>query len=245
MLNDNHIEPKQADTLPCGFPAGTRVTTDKGLKRIEEIAVGDLVLSKAENGEGKQVFKPVKRVSVHNDVEIYELNYMIVPNTIEEKSLSGKAILYGSRSKKGGIFSIKATKNQLFKVNGSNWIKLADLKKGQLLEMKDTENLAYVVLICPEYQTTNPNIMASLGFTSVAKLDQFDDDKKYQYSFQTYSENGDCNLLLDGRSSRSPVEIENFGEVYVIDKARLSSIYHLEIADNHTCYIFDKIWVHE
>ncbi|WP_208854370.1 Hint domain-containing protein, partial [Moraxella caprae] len=38
------------------FPAGTRITTDKGLKRIEDIQVGDMVLSKHESGIGKQEF---------------------------------------------------------------------------------------------------------------------------------------------------------------------------------------------
>ena len=33
MQDDNYIEQKQADMLSCGFPAGTRITTDKGLKR--------------------------------------------------------------------------------------------------------------------------------------------------------------------------------------------------------------------
>ena len=48
------------------FPAGTRITTDKGLKRIEDIKVGDMVLSKHESGIGEHEFKPVIRTVVHH-----------------------------------------------------------------------------------------------------------------------------------------------------------------------------------
>jgi hypothetical protein len=42
-----------------GFVAGTLVHTDKGLVPIEQLKVGDRVLSKHENGEGEQAYKRV------------------------------------------------------------------------------------------------------------------------------------------------------------------------------------------
>ena len=42
-----------------GFVAGTLVHTDKGLVPIEQIKVGDRVLSKHENGEGGVAYKRV------------------------------------------------------------------------------------------------------------------------------------------------------------------------------------------
>ena len=44
-----------------GFVAGTLVHTDKGLVPIEQLKVGDMVLSKHESGEGEQAYKPVIR----------------------------------------------------------------------------------------------------------------------------------------------------------------------------------------
>lgn len=50
-----------------GFPAGTRVHTKEGLKAIEQIQVGDLVLSKPENGQGEQAYKRVAKTFSYED----------------------------------------------------------------------------------------------------------------------------------------------------------------------------------
>ncbi len=225
------------------FPAGTRITTDKGLKRIEDIQVGDMVLSRHESGIGEQEFKPVIRTVVHHNKPIFELTYAIVKNSTKAYGLSDTSIL--NLSRKGKVFGAKATPNHPFWVKGQGWTNLEDLKKGQLLEMKEEGYQAYVILSCPEYQTNHADVKASLGFTSVTHLDQFaDKNKKSQYTFQVYSENGDCTELLDGRSSYSPVHIEGKGEIYVTDNPRRDTVYNFEVADNHTYYIFDKLWVH-
>ena len=44
-----------------GFVAGTLIHTDKGLVPIQELKIGDKVLSKDESGEGELVYKPVIR----------------------------------------------------------------------------------------------------------------------------------------------------------------------------------------
>jgi len=43
------------------FVAGTLVHTDKGLVPIEQLKVGDKVLSKHESGQGKQAYKAISR----------------------------------------------------------------------------------------------------------------------------------------------------------------------------------------
>ena len=54
-----------------GFVAGTLVHTDKGLAPIQEIKVGDLVLSKPESGEGETSFKPVLNTFVHENKALW------------------------------------------------------------------------------------------------------------------------------------------------------------------------------
>ncbi len=44
-----------------GFVAGTLVHTDKGLVPIEQLQVGDMVLSKHESGQGEQAYKRVTK----------------------------------------------------------------------------------------------------------------------------------------------------------------------------------------
>jgi len=59
-----------------GFVAGTLVHTDKGLVPIQDIKVGDLilskpVLSKPEDGSGDIEYKPVVKTFVHEDKEMW------------------------------------------------------------------------------------------------------------------------------------------------------------------------------
>lgn len=54
-----------------GFAAGTLVHTDKGLVPIQEIKVGDMVLSKPEDGSGEVSYKPVLNTFVHENKELW------------------------------------------------------------------------------------------------------------------------------------------------------------------------------
>jgi len=58
-----------------GFVAGTLVHTDQGLVPIEEIKVGDMVLSKPESKEGDLAYQPVAQTFVSDDKEIWGLFY--------------------------------------------------------------------------------------------------------------------------------------------------------------------------
>ncbi|MBV8658658.1 MAG: Ig-like domain-containing protein, partial [Burkholderiales bacterium] len=58
------------------FPAGTGVWTDKGLVPIEEIKVGDMVLSKSEV-TGEQAYRPVTQTFVRHDREIWFFYYAV------------------------------------------------------------------------------------------------------------------------------------------------------------------------
>lgn len=58
------LSPKRFEAC---FVAGTLVHTKEGLKPIEQIKVGDLVLSKHESGEGERAYKRVTKTFVHED----------------------------------------------------------------------------------------------------------------------------------------------------------------------------------
>lgn len=73
-----------ATTLRCGgcfvvgacFAKGTLVHTKEGLKPIEQIQVGDWVLSKPENG-GEQAYKRVLKTFEYPPERIVNLNYIL------------------------------------------------------------------------------------------------------------------------------------------------------------------------
>ncbi|MDP1611393.1 MAG: polymorphic toxin-type HINT domain-containing protein [Sulfuritalea sp.] len=60
------------------FGAGTLVHTKNGLVPIEQIKVGDWVLSKHESGQGEQAYKRVtKTITSDKEVEVYLVTYLI------------------------------------------------------------------------------------------------------------------------------------------------------------------------
>ena len=58
-----------------GFAAGTLVHTDKGLVPIQDIKVGDLVLSMSEKNVGEKAYKPVLRIIKTSNQEVYRFAY--------------------------------------------------------------------------------------------------------------------------------------------------------------------------
>jgi Pretoxin HINT domain len=57
------------------FVAGTLVHTKEGLRPIENIKIGDYVLSKPESGIGELAYKRVTKTFVHENREVFGLTY--------------------------------------------------------------------------------------------------------------------------------------------------------------------------
>ena len=96
------------------FTAGTKVLTDEGEKNIEDLEVGDKVLSKNEV-TGEQAYKEVTHL-YRNDKEItYELTI--------------------------GDQLIETTENHPFWVEGKGWVLAADLQVGDKLQQSNGNTL--------------------------------------------------------------------------------------------------------
>lgn len=99
-----------------GFAAGTLVHTQTGLKPIEQIQVGDFVLSKAEN-DGEQAYKRVTQTFELSPVRIIRQSYYFLEDVKYEPRFSVQA------------FSITTSMNQLFWTIGK--------RKGRWTEAKN------------------------------------------------------------------------------------------------------------
>lgn len=96
------------------FVAGTKVQTDEGEKNIEDIKVGDKVLSKNEE-TGKVAYKEVTATFNHETDEIYQIHV--------------------------GDQVIESTYNHPFYVKDKGWTFVKDLKVGDLLVQSDGDTL--------------------------------------------------------------------------------------------------------
>lgn len=116
------------------FTAGTLVHTKEGLKSIEDICIGDWVLSYPENAsipirerapfrlEDEYIYKQVTQIFIHDDKEIVHITY-IQPG--------GEKI----------VKPLHATPNHPFYVKRRGWIPAVELKIGNVLETAGFGNL--------------------------------------------------------------------------------------------------------
>ena len=226
------------------FPAGTRILTDQGLVPIQDIKVGDMILSKPESGEGELCYKPVIKTASYENQEVWELTYFqIKANTDISKLNKGKLL---QLSKKGQMNTIMATPNQPFWVNGIGWRRLDELQNGQILQTRDTDIVILVFSVQPRYKTDKPFIAASYSPRNIFDADKkgFDMDNVDYYFFLEQRPDGYRKYIGSG-DSRSPLIIKEHDPIYVLNETFSTTAFNLEIADHQTYFITEKgLWVH-
>ena len=74
--------------------------------------------------------------------------------------------------------------------------------------------------------------------------DQTISELEPQYHLQRYDDKGDRIFLKTKEICGKNLTVEGIGNIQVSDKIKLDTVYNFEVADNHTYYIFDEIWVH-
>ena len=78
------------EVAPGCFAAGTLVHTKEGLVPIEQIKVGDWVLSLHESGEGPQEYKRVTRTFVHDEADVMR---MWIRLSVGNNSAGGESLM--------------------------------------------------------------------------------------------------------------------------------------------------------
>jgi hypothetical protein len=118
------------------FVAGTLVWTSTGLVPIEQVKVGDMVLSKAEDGTGEPQYKPVVRTVSFLDKEVMLL----------------RAWLEDERK----LIHIIGTPNHPFWVEGTGWTALERISAGDYVTLQDGRRVEVAYLL-PMWNTKLPS----------------------------------------------------------------------------------------
>ncbi|MEC7120350.1 MAG: hypothetical protein VXW65_10660 [Pseudomonadota bacterium] len=127
-------------TKSTGFVAGTLVHTDKGLMPIEQLKVGDMVLSKPESGEGevayKRVLKTFKSPEKHRIMRVGvtapNLTDAVYQNEVaqlteEQVLIAAKFCENSSSSYCSDPYYVYCTENHLFWTDELSWLAAGDL----------------------------------------------------------------------------------------------------------------------
>ena len=204
------------------FAKGTLVHTKEGLKPIEQIQVGDWVLSKPENG-GEQAYKRVLKTFEYPPEQVIKVVYF--------DNFPGEKIRAGS---------IICTPNHPFWVETHGWTAAEDVadlfdennpQAGNRFRLAD-ESLASVNNVAHLFFTNDPNYAFSGGMLA-GSYDA--SDLGYLINLKTG--------LVEGKKIHHPIDEIRYGDHD--DPFQKLPVFNLEVEDFHTYYVGKYgIWVH-
>ncbi|MDP1613282.1 MAG: polymorphic toxin-type HINT domain-containing protein [Sulfuritalea sp.] len=153
-----------------GLIAGTPVHTDRGLKRIEAIKVGDRVLSQGDEG-GEQTYRAVTNTFVRDDREVCVVKFSTTdPNVLRPDD---------------AMHHLYVTENTPLWVEGAGWISARNIKHDQMFS-RANGGVGWVQHVWPVVRTP----MSGVGWVSVDILGKYDG---LEYAHIVDFRNG-CNL---------------------------------------------------
>lgn len=204
---------------PACYAGGTLVHTKNGLVPIEQIQVGDWVLSKHESGEGEREYKRVTKTFVHEDREVI----MILCGG------AGADGLYCS-------YDLVVTAEHPFWVKGKGWKPAGKLKNSlprTVLEV--VEGIySYVGGNVRLFKTDQPGVAWVPMSSSGDQLGRV--GSHLEVATMTYIRRHDVALDFESVRKTKRVKPEHLFK---------TTVYNLEVEDFHTYYVGKAgVWVH-
>lgn len=220
-------------SMPGGcFVAGTLVHTKEGLVPIENIKIGDWVLSQPEE-TGEQTYKRVVRTLQFADKEVWSIE--IFPKVeLDQARLEGRMIDEGTVSR------LVVTGNHPFWVKGKGWTRADQLGErefpsGEYLQVVMANGQPAVVSrVDPIKRTLTKGIgwIQRLGNSDVGDIIDLQNGASAEFDFR-YKGPGDRG---------DPNEGVNWWEP---ENAHSCTVYNMEVEDFHTYYVGTLgIWAH-
>ncbi len=219
------------------FAAGTLVHTDKGLIPIQDIKVGDKVLSRDEHDpNGELCYKSVLKTVKTPNQEVFRFTYCAEDQyDVMESNLS----------------YIIATKDHPFWNNTEGrWCPTIDMPSGARILLANQGDMKYYFLANNQiYQTCNSkgvffgycdNPLSETSPIQMKSIFEITSEHVISYfnplSLETFKPNNGSSLNYEERS-----DIAKYAE----GKALLCDVYNIEVEDYHTYFVGEEgVWVH-
>lgn len=232
VIADAQAEMRQAGKAPAPyglcFATGTLIHTKDGLKPIEQIQIGDWVLTQPEE-TGERTYKRVTRTTRFEDAAVWTLTYY-------PKAERDKARAEGRMMPRGIDRRLVVTPNHPFWVKDKGWIQVKDLERhdlgGEELELSDGQG-AIVSSVSPLYRTVTEEVAWQEG--------DFDPDNGTLIDLR-HGASGELAFRATGAlRAIQPDFVERWNE----ESYFRCSVFNFEVEDCHTYYVGTLgVWVH-
>ena len=268
MTNQIYDEKSQAGSLV----AGTLVHTKEGLRPIEEIKVGDYVLSKPENG-GELAYKRVTKTFVREDSEVWGVTYgyalnkaAVLVTTAEHPFWVTKLAVKDPSVKFGGMYIPHekwVTATEMFKTN-DNYYKGKGENAGYYLSAYDGKKypVGEATPICMATSKPKRNRVADFSGSEFGVLwPVTPDSQRAAMGGVDFRVSPPVPLTLpephtnimstndldkNSRNSDKTTWVAGTTEFYTRGyQPKRCTVYNLEVEDFHTYFVGEHgIWVH-
>ena len=254
----SNLQPAQAG---C-FIAGTLVHTREGLKPIEQIQVGDWVLTKPENGEGERTYKRVTKTFRHENREVWRLEIYSAKElaaALAEKRtmpLSDFSCLIGTpnhpfwvNDRKGCRAEMDYYKRFLPPNYFPDWIKdMGYTSMGHWLESKGWTSLQHLKFT-DELEMADGELAVAAG-TSLLYRTYEEGIAGYKFEPRDFDLIGTIDLRNGQSGEFDSGTSPQVSQGYMGDNEDdfeffKATVYNLEVEDCHSYYVGTRgIWVH-
>ncbi|MBL8471571.1 MAG: Hint domain-containing protein [Rhodocyclaceae bacterium] len=234
------------------FAAGTLIHTKEGLKPIEQIHVGDLVLTQPEH-TGELSYKRVTRTTRFDDAPVWSVTYF-------RKSELERALAERRMMAPGAERRLVITPNHPLWVRGKGWVQVKDLDFDQdELLLRDGE-YALIAVVSPLYRSQTEQVAWQQGIFDEAVGELLDFRKGETCEFEEYSKHKDPHSFKywDASCFLETVELRDGSQLHVQKAYQPSfidlwseesyfrtAVHDFEVEDCHTYYVgTEGVWAH-
>ncbi|WP_336931190.1 Hint domain-containing protein [Acinetobacter tandoii] len=217
------------------FAAGTFVHTDKGLVPIQDIKVGDMVLSMPEAGVGEKTYKPVLRTIHTPEKEVYRCTYWARDQYEEDEPEIS--------------YVLATAEHPIWSMSEERWCPAKGLNTGDKVFTLAVDKQFHFLYANKLYKTTD-SVGKIYGHTSpplqdfedAVRIDTFFEiNKDYIYGYNQIYRNKYKPALLNELDLKLVKELAGAAD----STSLLCDVYNLEVAENHTYFVGEEgLWVH-
>lgn len=226
------------DAIGC-FAGGTLVHTKEGLKPIQDIKVGDFVLSKPESGDGETAYKRVVNTFEFQNKEVWYVEYIAIDKASKYAECPGVEVLIVTPNHPFWVLGVQNSKQPALcdYYEHPIWKTVAQLEDREVVLLNNGD-MAKISGTAPIKKTSTPGLgwhQAQYGGEHDKPLDL---DGHYVY-FE--DKNVRADITFRAQAHYNDDALNELGDY----ESYLATVYNLEVEDYHTYYVGEMgVWVH-